>query len=181
MNRPHYLAVVLLLVSPWLASAEEIPRLPNTEVLTWKEDLDVKMMDGLHRFIEKKIDQSLEKRASHWKHDGSSPAAYEASIRPNRERFQKILGIVDPRVSVRMERFGTDDEPALVAETRSYTISQVRLAGTGRCLGRGLAAGAKGRAGRFGDRAAGRGPDAGATGGPGGGCRARRAIRRVGW
>ncbi|HTU19307.1 MAG TPA: dienelactone hydrolase family protein [Gemmataceae bacterium] len=126
MNRLHSLAIVLLVSSPWLASADEISRLPNTDPLSEKEALDVKMMDGLHRFIEKKIDQSLAQRTRYWKRDGSSPAAYETSIRANREHFQKIIGLVDPRLPVRMEHFGTDDAPALVAETRTYTVSQVR-------------------------------------------------------
>jgi len=126
MNRLIYLAVIFLLSLPWGASADETSRLPDTAPLIGKDELDVKMMDGLHRFIENKIDHSLERRAHHWKRDGSSAAAYETSIRPNRERFQKILGLVDERVPVRIERFGTEDAPALVAETRSYTISQVR-------------------------------------------------------
>lgn len=106
--------------------AAETPRLPNTGPLTGKEALDVKMMDGLHRFIEKKIDQSRKQRARHWKRDGSSPAAYETSIRSNRRRFEKIIGLVDPRLPVRMERFGMDDAPALIAETRSHKVWQVR-------------------------------------------------------
>ena len=38
----------------------------------------------------------------------------------------KIIGVVDPRVPVTIERFGDDDNPALVAETRAYRIYQVR-------------------------------------------------------
>ncbi len=45
---------------------------------------------------------------------------------PNRERLRKILGIVDRRVPVRIERFGDDANPALVAKTDRYCIYQVR-------------------------------------------------------
>jgi hypothetical protein len=51
--------------------------------LTWQGDLDVRMMDGLHGYIEKQIEQSVAKRMR----DASSAAAYEQSIRPNRRRF----------------------------------------------------------------------------------------------
>ncbi len=38
----------------------------------------------------------------------------------------KSIGVVDPRVPVTLERFGDDDNPALVAETTAYRIYQVR-------------------------------------------------------
>src|SRR5262249_46828844 len=94
--------------------AEEAPRLPDTGPLTWQGDLSERMMDGLHLFIERQIAQSVEKRAAFWKRDTSSPGAYEKSIAPNRQRFQKAIGLVDARVPVRLERFGDDDNPALV-------------------------------------------------------------------
>lgn len=119
-------ASILLLVSPLAAQSQQDPRLPGTAALTWEGDLSEKMMDGLHTFIERKIAQSVERRARLWKRDDSSPAAYARSIEPNRQSFQKILGIVDPRVPVRLERFGDDDNPALVAETELYRVYQVR-------------------------------------------------------
>jgi dienelactone hydrolase len=36
------------------------------------------------------------------------------------------IGVVDPRVPVAMERFGEDDDSAVVADTRTYRIYQVR-------------------------------------------------------
>ena len=51
---------------------------------------------------------------------------YDKSVEPNRQRFTKIIGVVDPRVPVKMERFGDDDNPALVAATDSYRVYQVR-------------------------------------------------------
>ncbi|HEY7154218.1 MAG TPA: dienelactone hydrolase family protein [Gemmataceae bacterium] len=125
MNPPCRLAAVLLLSSPLLARAEEIPHLPDTAPLTWQDDLADKMMNGLHGYIENKIAQSVEKRAPFWKRDCSASAAYEKSVEPNRQRFRKILGVVDPRLSARMERFG-DDAPALIAEKDNYRIYQVR-------------------------------------------------------
>jgi dienelactone hydrolase len=126
MILPRHLAVAFLLASPLAAPADEPPRLPDTAPLTGQGELDVKMMDGLHGFIEEKIARSVEHRPRHWKRDTSSPAAYEKSIEPNRGRFRKAIGLVDPRLPARLERFGDDDAPALVAETGRYRAYQVR-------------------------------------------------------
>ena len=83
-------------------------------------------MEGAHRFVERKIGESIEKRQRHWKRDFSSRQAYEASVESNRQRFKKIIGLADSRVPTRMERFGDDENPALLAETTHYRIFQVR-------------------------------------------------------
>jgi dienelactone hydrolase len=126
MILPRRFALVLLLSAPFLSAAEEIPHLPETAPLDWQGDLADKMMAGLHAYIEDKIAQSIDKRSQYWKRDCSSPTAYEKSIQPNRQRFRKVIGAVDPRLPVRMERFGDDDSPALVAEKDNYRIYQVR-------------------------------------------------------
>src|SRR5262249_40144597 len=138
----RYLAVVLLLAWPFLASADE---LPDTTPLTWQGDLSGKMMDGLHVLIERQIAQSAAKRSRHWQRDFSSPAAYEKSVQPNRQRFQKVIGVVDPRVPVRLERFGDDDNPALVAETERFRIYQVRWPVLDGITGEGLLVEPKGK------------------------------------
>ena len=78
--------------------AEDAAVLPNTQPLDWQGDLSVRMMDGLHRFVERKIDQSIDKRPQFWHRDFSSPEAYVKSVEANRQRLMKILGVVDPRV-----------------------------------------------------------------------------------
>jgi len=95
---PHYFTISVLFLSSTLAVAEEIPHLPGTMPLTEQADLADKMMEGLHAYIEEKITQSLEKRPQHWKRDCSSTAAYEKSIKPNRRRFCKVIGVVDSRL-----------------------------------------------------------------------------------
>ena len=117
---------VLLLALTGLA-AEQPATLPQTKPLDWEEsDLSSRLMDGAHRFIERRIEESVAKRKQFWARDFSSPAAYAKSVQPNRERFQTNIGAVDPRLAARMERFGDDDHPALVAETARYVVHQVR-------------------------------------------------------
>ena len=108
---------------PWLMFGQV---LPGTQTLDWQGDLSERMMDGAHRYVERKIGESLQKRQRHWKRDFSSRPAYEASVEPNRQRFKKIIGVVDSRLPARMERFGDDENPALVAEKTAIAGSAAR-------------------------------------------------------
>ena len=108
------------------AAPQQIHTLSGTHPLTWDGDLSERMMDGAHQYVERKIAESIEGRRRYWKRDFSSRAAYEKSVEPNRSRFLKIAGVVDARLPVALERFGDDSNPALVAETESYRIHQVR-------------------------------------------------------
>jgi dienelactone hydrolase len=121
-----WMICTLMLSTGAPALAEQVHTLPGTQPLTWKGDLSERMMDGVHRFVERKIDESIQTRQKYWKRDLSSRQAYEKSVEPNRQRFMKSIGVVDPRVPVVMEQFGDDDNPALVAETHSYRVYQVR-------------------------------------------------------
>src|SRR5262245_31843801 len=92
--------------------------LPGTERLDWpEEDLSTRMMDGAHRFVERKIDEAARDRGRYWKYDASSRAVYQMSLHENALRLREIIGVVDRRLPPRMERFGDDANPALVAET----------------------------------------------------------------
>jgi dienelactone hydrolase len=116
---------VTLLCLPSLAFGQVEP-LAGTTALTWEGDLSERMMDGAHSYVERKIGEAIQMRPKHWRRDVSSRQAYEASVEPNRERFMRIIGVVDPRLPARMERFGDDSNPALVSETQRYRIYQVR-------------------------------------------------------
>src|SRR6185437_12463677 len=108
-------------------AAEEIHALPGTQPLTWEGSFPNRIMDGAHRYVEQKIAESIAARQKYWYRDFSSRAAYEKSVDPNRGRFVKQIGAVDARrPSVIMERFGDDDNPALVAKTEAYSVHQVR-------------------------------------------------------
>ncbi len=127
-----------LLIALPLAGAEAPEALPQTQPLDWAEsDLSTRLMDGAHRYIERKIEEAVAKRSRFWQRDFSSPEAYAKSVQPNRARLQTLLGAVDARLPARMERFGDDSQPALVAETSRYRVHQVRwpvldgLCGTG--------------------------------------------------
>ncbi len=113
---------VLLLLS----LAGRAQPLSGTAPLEFDGELDVRLMDGAHAFVERRIEASRAERARFWRRDFRSRAAYEASIEVNRQRLRKIIGAVDARLAPAMERFGDDDNPALVAETENWRAFQVR-------------------------------------------------------
>lgn len=84
------------------------------------------MLDGAHRLIDRKIDESIEMRPRHWRRDLSSAESYGRSVEPNRQRFARQIGVVDSRLPAAMQRFGDDGCPALVAKATSFNIFQVR-------------------------------------------------------
>ena len=84
------------------------------------------MVSGLHRFLDKKIEESVAGRPQYWNRDFSSREAYERSVEPNRVRLNTIAGVVDERLAPRLERIAADGDPVFVAETERYRVWAVR-------------------------------------------------------
>jgi len=98
----------------------------ETAALDWQGDLAGRMMDGLHTFVERKVATAIERRDLQWHRDTSSAEAYEKSIAANRQRFRKIIGLVDQRVPAHLERIAEDDKPAMIAERPAGKVFRVR-------------------------------------------------------
>src|SRR5260370_20508997 len=110
-----------------LASALQAQHLPGTKPLETKEDLAAVMVDGIGKYLDRATKASVAERKKYWKPDFSSPEAYVKSVNPNRERFKKIIGLVDKRLPVpALEYVGTTDQPALIAKTKAYKVYTVR-------------------------------------------------------
>src|SRR5438105_4646431 len=95
----------LLPLLAWLACvaglpAQEAAPLPGTRPLTEKGDFSDRMLAGIEKLLLRETDASVEGRRKLWKRDFSSRAAYEKSVAPNRERFRRLIGAVDPRLPV---------------------------------------------------------------------------------
>jgi len=93
--------------------------LPNTRQLLsdvkWED-----IIDGVRLFYEKRVDAQKPERAKYWNRDLSSPEAYVASVEPNRTKFRSMLGAIDARTPVKMERLNK------AGETDNYSIHEVR-------------------------------------------------------
>src|SRR5579871_4530464 len=99
-----YTAAVTILLAAPLTDADGRADTLAAEPLVWEGELDVRMMDGLHVFIERKIAESVKHRPKHW-HRAQGPGEdYTASIEPNRQRFRHMIGAVDPRASEKIPR-----------------------------------------------------------------------------
>src|SRR5688572_15007016 len=121
--------LLLIGLSIWLSCASFMQQgepLPKTTTLDWTGDLGARMVSGLHRMLDKKLEESVAGRAQYWKRDFSSREAYEGSVEPNRQRLNTIVGVVDERLAPRLERIDSDGEPLFVAETDRYRVWAVR-------------------------------------------------------
>lgn len=115
-------AVLIAVLEPgggacWQAGGKSPPAvLPGTEPLQQAGDLAKVMLEGLHKFLDRKLAESVQRRPRYWQRDFSSPSAYERSVEPNRQRLALILGVRDPRVQpTRVEVFaelGLNGQPA---------------------------------------------------------------------
>jgi dienelactone hydrolase len=101
--------------------------LPDTQPLEDKDDLAMKMVAGIDKYLVRELAAAPEKRKAYWKPDYSSPEAYTASVEPNRDRLKKILGMVDSRKKFDdIEYVGGPAMSSLVAETDLYKVHAIR-------------------------------------------------------
>ena len=122
------------------AAQEAGPPLPGTKPLTMSGDIASELVAGADRFLLKQIEESAARRESHWKRDFSSPAAYQASVEPNRKRLAHILGVRDPRVASgkRMYRPAPGDYGGGLALHSGYRIFAASWTAFGDVTGEGL-------------------------------------------
>lgn len=99
----------------------------GTTPLTLKGDIASEMVDGIDRFLLRKIADSPAGRPQYWNRDASSAASWNASIQPNRERLAHILGLRDKRIAFDApELISTVTQSAVLAENERYRILSVR-------------------------------------------------------
>ena len=121
---PAILWAPLLIITGTAVQAEP---LPGTKPLEDKDDLAVKMVDGISQYLDRELAASVENRKQFWKPDFSSAEAYARSVQPSRERLKKILGVVDERVEFGdLAYVGGPAWPSQVAETENYTAHAIR-------------------------------------------------------
>jgi dienelactone hydrolase len=120
-------ALFVACVLPLAALAQDSARLAGTQPLSSPANPAAQMVAGIDRFLLRELDRSVAGRAAFWQRDFSSPAAYENSLGPNRERLRRIIGAVDERLPVTaLELVSDTDHPARIAETASFAVYAVR-------------------------------------------------------
>lgn len=129
-NRMPLVGVIVLVAtcpcSPILASPQG-GSLPDTEPLTWEDDIASRMVAGADQFLLRELERSIERRGQFWQRDTSSHDAYTKSVEPNRQRLAHILGVRDPRTAFDgLSLMGTTSCPPLIAETDRFRVFAVR-------------------------------------------------------
>lgn len=134
MRKPRwtYVLVGMLAIGPAAAArAAEGPTavacLPGTSPLTTTGDIASELVAAVDAFLLGELNQSVERRARHWKRDTSSAEAYAASVEPNRKRLAHILGVRDPRVEFdAVELVATTAQPARVGGGAGFQVFAAR-------------------------------------------------------
>lgn len=134
------LALLLLaIVGPQVIAQDRAGPVAGTKLLTMEGDLASELVAGADRFLLSELEKSISERGARWSRDFSSPAAYEKSIEPNRQRLRQILGARDVLVEKPVPRYeSTVQRSSLVGRTAAYEIHEVSWPAFGDVTGRGL-------------------------------------------
>jgi dienelactone hydrolase len=90
-------------------------------------DIAAQMVDGIHHFLIKQTVASVETRQAQWHRKYSSREAYELSVTPNRERFGKVIGLMDRRIPYDVPSLEvTLGGSSVVASGDGYNVYSVR-------------------------------------------------------
>jgi dienelactone hydrolase len=107
--------------------------LPHTGRLDLAGDLAARMVAGIDAYLDRAAGEAAAQRAACWNRDVSSHARYLASIQPNRERFLRMIGVIDDRESPHLygvSPLAADDRLADTfppyAEGNGYRVHAVR-------------------------------------------------------
>ncbi|MBM3333462.1 hypothetical protein FJY63_02260 [Candidatus Sumerlaeota bacterium] len=109
------------------AAGTQTERLAGTELLDWQGDLASRMVEGIDRFLMRELDESIGRRARHWRCDYRTSESYVKSVEPNRQRLQKIIGATDRRQPVAaLDLIESTSTGSLVTETDRFRVRAVR-------------------------------------------------------
>ena len=122
-----------------IANPPPSEHLPGTEPLLTEGDQAARMVEGIRQFLASETAASVQKRQELWRFDYSSPSAYQSSVAPNRERFRKAIGVIDPRIDpVNLVFEAASPNSLLVASTERYKVYSVKWPVLPRLDGEGL-------------------------------------------
>jgi len=119
------LPAILLLIGPVFAQQSD-KTLTGTGSLDWQGNFADRNLEGIHRYLDRALVNSVEGRQRHWKCDYTSAAAYSISVETNRSRLKTIIGVVEDRLPASLQIFADAPDSDLVFESESYTVRQVR-------------------------------------------------------
>jgi dienelactone hydrolase len=118
--------VIVVLGLSFQVSAEDA-HLEGTTPLRWAEaELPDLLMDGAHKFVERKIGDAANNRHRFWPANGASADAWQKAEDENRAELRTIIGAVDQRLPSRIEYFGNTAEGVTAYEGEGFRVATVR-------------------------------------------------------
>ena len=116
-------AIAWWVASPFAVWAQTT--LPGTQPLVMDGDLASKMVDGIHLFLDRRLQEVQKERDQLW--DRADRIQF---VTASRQRFRKIIGAVDRRVPIKaLELVETTSSPAQIADRSRLQSSSCALAG----------------------------------------------------
>ena len=129
--------VFAVLMSTHLVAADPVP-LPNTAPLTMEGDVAMQLVEGVDKFLLRKIDASAAARDKLWPMD-VKPDQRETLAAEKRQRLALMLGVRDQRVAFESpELLETTTRSARLAEADTYRVYAVRWPTIGDMFAEGL-------------------------------------------
>ncbi|MDA9962294.1 dienelactone hydrolase family protein [Opitutales bacterium] len=135
------LALLLFVSSAYLSFGIELKKevLRGTKPLTLEGDLAERMLVGAHRFLDRKLAETLVRRSKHWEKGLSSPKKKEGFLDDNRKELARILGVTYKRVPFEAPSLmSTTTRSAKVTTGSGYEVLAIRWPVLEGVLGEGL-------------------------------------------
>lgn len=122
---------------PACAQEKPIVPFPGTAPLTMEGDITSELVDGVDRFLLKKLEETDAQRIQHWQRENDSET--EAFLTAKRNRLSHILGLRDARIPFEkpevIQKLG---ESAAVGRSSKFSVLRVRWPAFGDVYGEGL-------------------------------------------
>ena len=91
------------------------------------DELRSEMIGGMINYFSQVLESGSINKEQHWSRNYSSMKEYNESVASNRERFKKIVGIVDERIPFdRLILMESTTQKALVTKTDNYSVYRVK-------------------------------------------------------
>jgi dienelactone hydrolase len=101
--------------------------LPGTRLLTGETDYVATSIRQWDNLLRREIESSRRDRAKFWQRDHSSPAAFNRSVQPNRDRLRTWIGAVNQRLPKPvLEVAGPIEQRGVIRDAPSHTVLAVR-------------------------------------------------------
>ena len=126
MKRWRFLFCTLCAAAIAIAAGAPLAGTLPAEAVTNRAERNAAQWDA---FLLAQIENTKLQRERFWHRDLSSPVAYAASVRPNRERLARVIGMSDTRnASPHFELLTGLEDPGPLVESDAYAIWPVRWA-----------------------------------------------------